>query len=108
MSADQPNSANDLPESVRQLLKNGNKVGAIKELRALTGMSLRDAKLTVEGLPISTERRRASHDPSTDMNWNKIAFALFLALLALILFVGINPDISFSDLMSDAPPLDKN
>lgn len=105
---DQSNSSEDLPESVQQLLDKGNKVAAIKELREITGMSLLDAKLSIEGQPIQSERRQASRDPSTDMNWNKVAFAVFLALLGIILFVGINPDISFSDLMSNAPPLDKN
>lgn len=41
---------NSLPDSVLDLIASGRKIEAIKEVRALTGMGLRDAKETVEAI----------------------------------------------------------
>jgi len=42
------NGSADKFKTVRELIKAGNKIAAIKEFRAITGASLKDAKYAVE------------------------------------------------------------
>lgn len=95
----------DLPEEVKTELRAGNKIAAIKTLRRLEGLSLYDAKMRVEDGP--TIQRRA-RDPGTNMAWNKLAVIVFALLLGLMVYVALSPDVSFSDWLSDAPPIDRN
>lgn len=53
-------------KSVREYVEEGEKLQAIKELRAQTGCSLADAKVAVEQLEISIKRRNASVSPSKE------------------------------------------
>lgn len=55
-------------KSVTEYVEAGEKLQAIKELRAQTGCSLADAKAAVEQLEISIKRRADSSAPSTVSN----------------------------------------
>lgn len=77
-----------LPEPVITAIRSGRKIEAIKELRASTGMGLKDAKEAVEafinGNPhIVPERARSSGKGMSDVV--KVAIVLALGVLAYLL-----------------------
>jgi len=71
-----------LPPAVRQALERGNKIEAIKHLRSITGLGLKEAKDWIESyergeqppVPTSAEAHPQGRDPNASFTLTKEAF----------------------------------
>jgi hypothetical protein len=73
-----PSSSSDKMAEVRSLLREGNKIAAIKEYRSITGVGLAEAKEAVESMPLDP-----SAPPSADLPTNVAQKSGCLGLLAI-------------------------